>query len=143
MTRMGIEGGTKKAFPDRCLQFAFAVIALIRQMPPNVQHGSGARQLEKSATSIGANIAESKSAQSRADFISKFEIALKEARETDYWLRLMKHTGSAREDDIGKLIGECWQLTAILVASIKTAKRNGGIEEPRLQKERAESREQN
>jgi len=103
------------------------------------------RQLEKSATSIGANVSEARSAQSRLDFISKFEIALKEARETDYWLRLLKATETQLEPRIGTLIGECGQITAILVTSVKTAKKNGGIQEERLQRkeQNAETGKQN
>ena len=125
------------------MQFGVEVLSLIAKFSETERHTPKIRQLEKSATSIGANVAESKSAQSRADFISKFEIALKEARETDYWLRLVKSRNLGLENHIGILIDECWQITAILVTSIKTAKRNGGIEEPRLQKGRAGSREQN
>jgi four helix bundle protein len=134
----------KEPFNERCLRFGAAVVAFI-QLPIAQSGGpsTGLRQLERSATSIGANVAESRSAQSRLDFISKFEIALKEARETDYWLRLLKTAGEAQEVQLGQLIGECWQITAILVTSIKTAKRNGGIAELRLQKEKAESRKQN
>jgi len=129
-------------FKDRCLNFAANVLDVIYQVPDRRRSSARIRQLEKSATSIGANVAESQSAQSRADFISKFEIALKEARETDYWLRLLKKTESSLESRLGLLIGECWQITAILVTSIKTAKQNGGIVESRLQKEeqKAESR---
>jgi four helix bundle protein len=122
-------------------------VRLVAKIPRREQPTVRKRQLEKGGTSIGANVAESKSAQSRADFISKFEIALKEARETDYWLRVLKETEPLLADEVGVLIGECWQITAILVASVKTAKRNGGISEPRLerreQKAKAESREQN
>jgi len=127
-------------FEERCLKFGIAVVRMIQGIP-EFQKGNGrTRQLEKSATSIGANVAEARSAQSRLDFISKFEIALKEARETDYWLRILKGTNERLEASLGVLMGECWQITAILVSSIKTAKRNGGIEEPRLQKARADLR---
>jgi four helix bundle protein len=130
-------------FQERCLRFGIAIVQLIEKIPPRERPTVRTKQLEKCGTSIGANVAESQSAQSRADFISKFEIALKEARETDYWLRILKETEPLLAAEAGPLIGECWQITAILVASIKTAKRNGGIHEPRLEKARAESREQN
>ena len=123
---------TDQTLQDRCLQFGAAVLRMAQTFAAT--HGSNSRlyQLEKSATSIGANVAEAKSAHSRADFISKFEIALKEARETDYWLRLLRETNNSLKAELSILIGECWQITAILVTSVKTAKRNGGIEEPRL-----------
>ena len=139
---MGIERlESKKPFRERCLQFGVAVVRLIQRLPEGRGSTVQLRQLEKSATSIGANVAESQSAQSRADFISKFEIALKEARETDYWLRMLKETETKLEGELGPLIGECWQIAAILVTSVKTAKRNG--EESRRQNGRAESRDQN
>jgi len=71
-------------FQERCLDFSANIIEVIYQIPEHRRSVARLRQLEKSATSIGANIAESQSAQSRLDFISKFEIALKEARETNY-----------------------------------------------------------
>jgi len=77
-----------------------------------------------SATSIGANIAEARSAQSRADFISKMEIALKEARETDYWLTVLYRLKDSPTHDQKALLQECNEITAMLVASVKTAKQN-------------------
>jgi four helix bundle protein len=71
---------------------------------------------------------EAKSAQSRADFISKFEIALKEAREAGYWLEVVQQAHLTSDDrGLKELIGECCQLTAILVSLVKTAKRNAEI----------------
>lgn len=121
-------------FQERCLRFGATSVQLARRVTEQTGPSPLSRQLEKCATSIGANVAEAKSAQSRADFLSKFEIALKEAQETDYWLRLLKETSQVDSQTVGSLLGECGQITAILVASIKTAKRNGGIVEPRLQK---------
>ncbi len=138
---------SNREFQERCLRFGIAIVRLIGKIPRREQPAVRTRQLEKCGTSVGANVTESQSAQSRADFISKFEIALKEARETDYWLRILKETEPLLEAQIGPLMGECWQITAILVASIKTAKLNGGIREPRLEsgkiESKAESREQN
>jgi four helix bundle protein len=131
------------SFADRCTQFGVDVIRMIRGLDGAKGIDVPIRQFIKSATSIGANVAEARSAQSRADFISKFEIALKEARETNHWLRVLEATIENKNAAMQKLINECWQITAILVASAKTAKRNGGIVEARLQNGRAESRDQN
>ncbi|MEX2270508.1 MAG: four helix bundle protein [Vicinamibacterales bacterium] len=81
-----------------------------------------AKQLLRSGCSIGANLQEAKSAQSRRDLVSKFSIALKEARETQYWLRLMASTGLATETELASLEQEATQLVAILTTSVKRLK---------------------
>jgi len=82
-------------------------------------------QLMASSSSIGANLAEAGSAQSRADFVSKFEIALKEARETGFRLALLQRISPIRTELQTWLIQECYELTAILVSSVITIKANG------------------
>jgi len=79
------------------------------------------RQLLKSGTSAGANTAESGGSQSKRDWIAKRFIALREMRETQFWLRLMKETSAGR-DDLEPLIDEAGQLVAILTTSLKTAR---------------------
>jgi four helix bundle protein len=78
---------------ERTFNFAAKVIDLCRiiDRKPGI-HWTISNQLGKSGTSIGAQVEEAYGAQSEADFIAKFFIGLKEARETDYWLRLVKHT---------------------------------------------------
>ena len=75
-----------------------------------------AAQLVASGTSIGANLEEADGAQSRADFVSKCTISLKEARESHYWLRLM-HATKKLEDE--KLLGECNEIIAILTTIVR------------------------
>ena len=82
------------------------------------------RQLLRSGTSIGANVEEAQSGQSRADFVSKMSIALKEARETNYWLRLMKATEVVTEEQISNLLEESEELKKILASIIISSKRN-------------------
>ena len=83
------------------------------------------KQILRSGTSIGANIAEGKYAQSKDDFINKNSIALKEASETLYWLELLHETGFIPDSDsYQSLYTDCEELICILVASIKTAKAN-------------------
>ena len=83
------------------------------------------KQILRCGTSIGANLAEAKYAQSRNDFISKQTIALKEAGETLYWLELLHETGFIPDgDSYQSLYTDCEELIRILVASIKTAKAN-------------------
>ncbi len=76
---------------DRCLLFSTKVYALLEALPPGCLGPKMRDQVMASASSIGANMAEARSAQSRADYISKFEIALKEARETDFHLAFIRN----------------------------------------------------
>ena len=79
-------------------------------------------QLLRSSSSIGANLHEARYAQSRADFISKLEIALKESSETDYWLELLYRKGKITEDNYKTLRNHCGSIRRRLIASITTAK---------------------
>ncbi len=79
-------------------------------------------QLLRSSSSIGANIHEAKYAQSRADFISKLEIALKESAETDYWLELLFRKKKLTEEQYKHLQNLCGSIRRRLIASITTAK---------------------
>ena len=81
-----------------------------------------ANQLLRSGTSIGANVAEAQNAQSRADFLSKLNIALKEATETKYWLRLLEATDYLKKDEYLSIIKDCVELEKILVSSVKSIK---------------------
>ena len=81
-------------------------------------------QLLRCGTSIGANIHEANYAASRADFINKLQIALKECYETDYWLALLKDTEILSEDNYKNLFMQCSKIRKILTASFKTAKAN-------------------
>ena len=85
-------------------------------------HYSLKNQFERSATSIGANIREANYAQSRADFISKLQIALKECYETEYWLELFVKAKIIDEIKVRKLAHDCGEIRRILVASINTIK---------------------
>ena len=82
-------------------------------------------QLLRSGTSIGANIEEAQAGQSKADFISKNAIALKEARETDYWLRLLVAAQIVPERRISGLQAEVEELKRVLGAIVVSAKKNG------------------
>ena len=87
-------------------------------------HYSLITQLERSATSIGANIREANYAQSKSDFISKLQISLKECYETEYWLELLLKADLLPEDAVSKLLHDCGSIRRMLVASVKTAKSN-------------------
>ena len=76
------------------------------------------RQLLRSGTSVGANVHEAQSAQSDKDFINKLEIALKETRETEYWLEILMKSELVSENKFKPLLEECQQLKAIIAASV-------------------------
>ena len=87
-------------------------------------HYSLVNQLERSATSIGANIREANYAHSRPDFIAKFQIALKECYETEYWLELMEKAGLCKDETVSALHHDCGSIRRLLISSINTAKQN-------------------
>ena len=78
-----------------------------------------ANQLLRSGTSVGANVEEGQAAQSEADFVSKYSIARKEARETHYWLRLLAESKIVSPGTLSDLMGECNELIAILTTIVK------------------------
>lgn len=108
---------------ERAFDFAVRVVKLCRELDqtPGVPR-TLANQLIRSGTSIGANLEESKGGQSRADFRSKVSIALKEARETHYWLRLLVAVDLIPEEKLTGLIDESNQITAILTTIVKKLK---------------------
>ena len=109
--------------PERTFEFAVRVVNLCRILDksPGVSR-TLARQLLRSGTSIGANIEEGQASQSKADFVSKYSVACKEARETHYWLRLLVATDITPKDQLADLIDETNQLIAILTTIIRKTK---------------------
>ena len=85
-------------------------------------HHSLVNQLERSATSVGANIHEANYAHGKADFIAKLQIALKECYETEYWLELFVKAELADREAVKPLYNQCGTIRRILIASINTAK---------------------
>ena len=85
-------------------------------------HYSIINQLERSATSIGANIREANYAHSRADFISKLQISLKECYETEYWLELLQKSEIVSSNIISTLSHDCGSIRRMLISSVNTAK---------------------
>ena len=81
-------------------------------------------QLLRSCSSIGANVHEAKYAQSRADFIHKMEIALKECYETEYWIEIAQKANIISEDLAKSVLHDCGSIRRMLIASINTAKEN-------------------
>ena len=106
---------------DLSMQFAIDVVNLCESLKGK---NSLTNQLLRSGTSIGANIHEGNYASSKADFIAKFQIALKECYETEYWLKLFVKTNIISEDIYNKLSNDSGRIRRILISSIKTAKAN-------------------
>lgn len=104
---------------DKSYSFALQVIALYRQLCKNGEYVLS-KQLLRSATSIGANVEEVQAAQSKADFVAKMSIASKEARETNYWLRLLRDSEICTID-VEKLLGDSESIINILTAIIKSS----------------------
>jgi len=110
----------KSPTPLKSLEFSTRIAKLCKSLDkePGVSR-TLANQLLRSGTSIGANIEEAQASQSEADFISKYSISCKEARETHYWLRLLVTSDIIPKDKLAELLDECDQLIAILTSIIK------------------------
>ena len=88
-------------------------------------HHSLVNQLERSATSIGANIHEANYAHGKADFVAKLQISLKECYETEYWIELFVKSDLIERETAKELYNQCGTIRRILIASINTAKESG------------------
>ena len=107
---------------QKSFRFAIRIVNLCKHLRSTKKEYTLSKQLLRSGTSIGANVAEAQQAQSKADFISKLSIALKETTETKYWIRLMSATDYLSELECRSILGDCVELEKILVSSIKTSK---------------------
>ena len=105
------------------MEFSVDIIDLVKQLKSN-HESIISNQIGRSGTSIGANIHEAQYAQGKKDFISKLEIALKEASETGYWLELLHRTNYIDEQLYKSLSAKCTSLRVMLIASCRTAKEN-------------------
>lgn len=103
-------------------EFAVKIIKLCETIKG---HHSLVNQLERSATSIGANIREANYAHGKPDFIAKMQIALKECYETEYWLELFVKSEILDRESATVLYHQCGTIRRMLIASINTAKENG------------------
>jgi four helix bundle protein len=106
---------------SRSFEFAVTAIELYKYLQYEKKEYTLGKQLLRSATSIGANVEEATAAQSKRDFIAKMSIALKEARETNYWLRLLKRTGYIEKENV---IDESVEIMNILGAIVRTSRKN-------------------
>ena len=110
---------------EKTVDFAVRIVKFYKYLCDEKNEYVLSKQILRSGTSIGANVRESKNAQSKADFISKLNIALKEADETQYWLEVMVKSDLIKENQVEALNKDLKEIIAMLVASIKTLRRNG------------------
>jgi len=110
------------AVGEKSFRFAVRVVRLSKYLQEERKEYILSKQLMRSGTSIGANILEAQQAQSRADSISKMNIALKEAVETNYWLRLLQATDYLTVSEYDSIIHDCRELEKLLTAIIKTTR---------------------
>ena len=111
---------TKKSYA-----FALRIVKLYKYLAFETKKFVLSKQVLRSGTSIGANVAEANRGQSKTDFVHKLAIALKEAEETEYWLHLLRDGGFITAAQATSLLSDCAELQKILTTSIKTAKKNG------------------
>jgi len=107
----------------RAYEFALRIVDLHRSLV-SVNEYVLSRQLLRAGTSIGANVEEAIAGQSRADFLSKMSIASKEARESNYWLRLIKDSKILENQAVDNLITESLEIVRILTSIVKTTSSN-------------------
>jgi four helix bundle protein len=108
---------------EKSYQFAIRIINFYKYLVYKEREYILARQLLRSGTSIGANVEEAIGGQSRNDFIHKLSIAYKEARETSYWIKLLKDTKIISDRESLSLLSDCNEIIKILGAIQKTAKK--------------------
>ena len=108
---------------EKSMVFAVRVVGLYRYLSEKKRECVMSKQVLRSGTSIGANVREANSAQSKADFIAKMSIALKECDETGYWLELLSRTGFLSREEYISVESDCRELFAMITAILKSARR--------------------
>ncbi len=114
----------KSVLREKSYAFALRIIKLYKYLCSEKKEYVISKQVLKAGTSIGALVREAEFAQSKADFISKLSIALKEANETEYWLSLLRDSEYITEEMFNSLDADAVELIKLLISSIKTAKGN-------------------
>jgi four helix bundle protein len=108
----------------RLVQFAVDIVKLVGQLPQNPQAKHIGNQILRSGTAAAPNYGEARAAESRADFVHKLKICLKELNETAIWLRILQRSVAVNSDFVNRLVAENTELCKILVSSVQTARRN-------------------
>ena len=107
--------------------FAIRIIKLYQYLNDEKKEYVLSKQILRSGTSIGANIKEAIRAQSTADFLSKMQIALKEASESEYWLELLTETNYIDSKASDSILDDCRELIKLITAIVRTSKENNGL----------------
>ena len=113
---------------EKSLEFAAQTIKFCIKVNKTTGENIITKQLIRSSTSIGANISEANYDVSHADFISKMQISMKEASESEYWLKLLHKADYVIEEEVIDLINSCKEIERILIASLRTAKENSNYD---------------
>ena len=109
---------------DKSFEFSVRIVNLYKYLTTEKRETVLSKQVLRSGTSIGANVCEALQGFSTADFIAKLNISLKEAFETDYWLRLLHRTGYIEDKQFDSIVADCQELIRILTSMIKSTKNN-------------------
>ncbi len=107
---------------DKSIDFGARIVKLHRYLVKTKHETILSKQILRSGTSIGANINEAQYGNSRADFIAKLHIALKETAETEYWLHILQKSDYLDDNMASSMLSDCLDIKRILIASINTAK---------------------
>ena len=107
---------------NKSFNFSIRIVNLYKYLTVEKKEYVLSKQLLRSGTSIGANVAEAEQAQSKPDFVSKMNIALKETAETKYWIKLLQATNYLTNEAGSSILADCVELEKILVSIIKASK---------------------
>ena len=112
----------KNIVAEKSVAFALRIVKAYKYLCEQHKEYVLSKQMLRSGTAIGALIREAEHAESKADFIHKLSIALKEANETDYWLLILKESGYLNDMEYNSIVNECQEILRLLVSIIKTSK---------------------
>jgi four helix bundle protein len=121
---MEVEVMVKSIVGNKSFDFAVKIVKLYQYLCEEKREFVLSKQILRSGTSIGANVEEALQAQSKRDYLSKMNIALKKANETLYWIRLFSATGLLDDEQTKSIFADCNEIISLLVAIVKTTKRS-------------------
>ena len=116
------ESGNPNRIEELSFRFAIRIVRMVKYLRNTKKESVLSRQILRSGTSIGANVSEAQEAQSKADFISKMSISLKETAETIYWIKLFEATDYLTAREASSLLSEANELKKLLTSIIMTSK---------------------
>jgi four helix bundle protein len=113
----------QKKIDERSFDFGLRIVKLVQFLPQRIEGWELGKQVLRSGTSIGANVEEGQAAYTKDDFCYRMNVALKEARETHYWLRLISASDIMPADRLGGIIAEADEIKRILGAIVRTSRK--------------------